>query len=203
MSDTILSRPGFAVYFARHGETAFNVERRYQGSRHDSPLTERGRVQAREVGLMLRDLISRERPPHFVASPLGRTRATMEIILDTLGLPGGDYTTDRRVVEIDLGEWSGLCDDEVRNGDRARWQARERDKWNIPVPGGESYAMVARRATDWFQSLSGETVAISHGAFGRNLRGLYGAMAWQDMAALDEPHGCVFRLQAGTVARFE
>ena len=41
------------VYFARHGETVWNVENKICGMT-DSPLTEKGRAQARELGEKLR-----------------------------------------------------------------------------------------------------------------------------------------------------
>ena len=37
------------IYFTRHGETVWNVENKICGMT-DSPLTERGRQQARELG---------------------------------------------------------------------------------------------------------------------------------------------------------
>jgi broad specificity phosphatase PhoE len=155
------------------------------------------------MGLILRDLILIEAPPCFVASPLGRARATMAIVLGVLGLAPDSYAIDERLMEIDMGEWSGRSIDEVRVTDRGRWEARERDKWNVPAPGGESYAMVAARAAEWFSQLAEETVAISHGTFGRILRGLYRGATWQQMSEMDEPQGAVFRFQHGTLARFE
>lgn len=190
----------FPVYFVRHGETVFNVERRWQGSGNDSPLTARGREQAEIVAAILGDFISVNHPPLFIASPLGRARATMEIILATLRLPL-EYTLDKRLVEMDLGEWTGRLDDEVMQDDRVRWDERESDKWNIPIPGGESYAMIAERVTDWFLSLTGECVVVSHGGFGRILRGLYGGLTWQEISALDEPQDSVFRFQTGSIVR--
>lgn len=199
-----LRPPGdFAVYFARHGETIYNAQNFYQGSRHDSALTERGRNQARDVGLILRDFISLTDPPHFVSSPIGRARTTMEIVLGVLGLPSDGYTIDKRVVEIDLGEWSGRYVYAVETDDKVRWDARQHDKWNIPAPGGENYAMVAARATSWLTQLTHEAVLISHGAFGRILRGLYLDLSWRDMAAMDEPHGVVFRLFRGRIDRMD
>ena len=41
------------VYFARHGETVWIVENKICGMT-DSPLTEKGRAQARELGEKLR-----------------------------------------------------------------------------------------------------------------------------------------------------
>ena len=192
----------FPVYFARHGETVYNAQDRYQGSRDDSPLTEMGLKQARDVAAILTDLTSGRTPPRFVSSPLPRARTTMEIILGAMGLPPDAYTTDERLVEIDLGEWSGRNVHEVEAHDKARWDARQRDKWTIPAPGGESYEMVAARVTDWFARLSEETVAVGHGAFGRILRGLYCGQTWQEMATMDEPQGVVFRLWRGRIDRF-
>jgi broad specificity phosphatase PhoE len=191
----------FPVYFARHGETVFNIERRWQGSGNDSPLTARGREQAEKIATILGDLISLSHPPLFIASPLGRARVTMEIILETLRLPL-EHTVDKRLVEMDLGEWTGLLDSEVIANDKRRWDEREMDKWNVPIPGGESYAMIAERVEDWFLSLTEECVVVSHGGFGRILRGLYGGLSWQEISALDEPQDCVFRFQMGTIACF-
>ena len=191
----------FPIYLARHGETEFNVQRRWQGSRDDSPLTERGRAQARDTGLVLRDFISLGAPPRFIASPQGRARATMEIILDTLGLPRDGYTTDARLVEIDVGEWSGLQVDHVKNTD-PRFAARQADRWNIRCPGGESYSCGAGRAAEWLTSLAESAVVVSHGALGRILRGLYLGLEPSEIYDLDEPQGCIFRLHGGSVTRF-
>ena len=197
-----LKQLDFPVYFARHGETIFNVEGRYQGNRDDSALTELGREQAHDVALILRDFISTETPPRFVSSPLGRARATMEIVLGHLKLPLHSYTVDARLVEIDLGEWSGRYVRDIESND-VRWTTRDTDKWNIPAPGGESYAQVAARASEWFSQLTEETVAIGHGAFGRFLRGLSYGATWQQMSKMDEPHGVVYRFDAGILSCIE
>ena len=42
------------IYFARHGETVWNVENKICGMT-DSPLTEKGRQQARELGRKVRE----------------------------------------------------------------------------------------------------------------------------------------------------
>ncbi len=94
----------FAVYVMRHGETAFNAQGRYQGARDDSPLTVRGRQQAVDIALRLKDVFDNPDPPRFVSSPLGRATTTTQVILETLGLPDDAYTTDYRLREIDLGD---------------------------------------------------------------------------------------------------
>ena len=71
-----MSRP--PIYFLRHGETDWNAAGRLQG-RADIPLNAKGRGQARRNGGMLAELIDKPSAMHFVASPLTRTRETMQI----------------------------------------------------------------------------------------------------------------------------
>jgi probable phosphoglycerate mutase len=195
-------KPGITLYLARHGETVANVGHRFQG-RIDTPLTERGRAQARMLAAILARCLAGEPKPHFVSSPLPRARATMEIILDALGLPPV-YDTEPRLMEINLGSWEGLTDDEARALDPKMWDARVHDKWNVLVPGGgESYAMVAERIRSWVADLHEDTVAISHGASTRIFRGLFCGMTWKQMSELDEPQDCVFRFRDGVVKRLE
>jgi broad specificity phosphatase PhoE len=195
-------KPGLTLYFARHGETIANVERRFQG-RNDTALTDLGRTQARMIAAILARALAGRPLPHFVASPLPRTRTMMEIVLSALHLPLV-YDTDPRLMEINLGSWSGLTDAEARALDPQMWDRRVNDKWNVRVPGGgENYAMVAERLIQWAQELDRDTVAISHGAATRILRGLFLGLGWKEMSGLDEPQDCVFRYRDGRLDRLE
>ena len=99
--------------------------------------------------------------------------------------------------------WDQLTDAEARALDPALFDARGADKWNVHVPGGENYAEVAARATDWAQSLTADTFAVSHGALTRILRGLFLGLDWQGMSDLDEPQGVVFRVRGAEVVRLD
>lgn len=83
------------VYLVRHGETRWNAERRIQGQ-SDSPLTEKGEQQAMQVGERVRTYGI----THVIASDLGRTRRTAEIIADACGC---GVTLDARLRELDMG----------------------------------------------------------------------------------------------------
>ena len=54
----------------------------------------------------------------FVASPLERSRETMEIVRTTLGLEPAAYRLDERLREIAFGAWEGFTTDELRALDR-------------------------------------------------------------------------------------
>ncbi|MFL6688940.1 MAG: histidine phosphatase family protein [Alphaproteobacteria bacterium] len=194
---------GIVLYFCRHGETQANLEKRFQGHGTDTPLTPKGREQSRALALLL----MRDEPDltnlSFRSSPLLRARTTMEIVLETLGLPVDRFSTDARLQEIDLGLWDGLTDSEARALDPAMFERRGDDKWNVRVPGGENYADVAKRAEKWASELHGDTFAVSHGAFTRILRGLFSGMNGQQMSDLDEEQGVLFRVRDGVVTRLQ
>eukprot|EP01034_Spumella_vulgaris_P003597 gene3597-4623_t len=92
----------------RHGETAWNTERRMQGSKN-SDLTPRGRVQALAMGRTLKAELEREPGPTiFLRSPLGRTRETSEIVGRELGIASGEWREDIRLAELSYGTWEGF-----------------------------------------------------------------------------------------------
>ena len=82
-------------YLVRHGEPVWNAERRIQGQ-SDSPLTEKGEQQAWQVGERVKHLGI----THIIASDLGRTRRTAEIIADACGC---SVTLDPRLRELNMG----------------------------------------------------------------------------------------------------
>lgn len=83
------------VHLVRHGETQWNAERRIQGQ-SDSPLTAKGELQAVQVGERVRTYGI----THVIASDLGRTQRTAEIIADACGC---GVTLDARLRELDMG----------------------------------------------------------------------------------------------------
>lgn len=196
-------RAHLTLYFCRHGETEGNLEKMYQGVTMDTPLTPKGVEQARTIGRILESNAPGIRDCAFVCSPIGRARQTNEIIRETLGLPRSGYAVDDRLKEINYGIWEGHPRNNVRVLDPAAYDAREKDKWNVAVPGGESYAQVAKRAESWITSLSVDTFSVTHGAFARILRGVIAGLDWHAMSALDEPQGVVFRVRGSTIERLE
>jgi len=193
---------GLTLYFARHGQTQANVEHRFSGNK-DTPLTALGLEQAAQVGRILKRELDLAPGYRFISSPLARAVQTMKIARQAMGLPAEGFVTDNRLKEIDLGVWDQLTDDEARALSPTLFEQRGNDKWHVRVPEGENYAEVAARITDWVQELKTDTVAISHGATTRILRGLLAGLDWRAMSSLDEPQGVVFRVSGSQVVRLD
>lgn len=172
------------VYFIRHGETDWNAQGRLQGQR-DIPLNDRGRAQAEAAGARLRTLAPHYAGLDFVASPLGRTRETMERMRAVISLDPAAYRTDDRLKELTFGVWEGLTWKEVRACDPRGAAGRERDKWGFVPPGGESYAGLADRIAPVFEGLVRDTVVVSHGGVARAALALTGAVAREAAPRLD------------------
>ena len=175
----------------------------FQGVSVNSPLTPKGIEQARTIAKILDGNEPNIRNYAFVCSPIGRARETNEIIRESLGLPREGYALDARLEEMNHGIWEGHKRDRARELDPAAYDARAQDKWNVRIPGGESYSDVAARAESWIADLSVDTFSVSHGAFLKILRGLFADLDWREMSDLDEPQGVVFRVRGHTVERLE
>lgn len=121
----------------RHGETDWNVEKRYQGQ-EDPPLNGRGRDQA----LFLAEALSAIPLDVLYSSPLARARETAQIITEQLGIP---LHFEARLKEIHLGEWGGKLSAEVAAQDPDRHLRWEADAWSVTPPGGESLFQVRER----------------------------------------------------------
>ncbi len=159
------------IYVVRHGQTDWNAERRLQGQK-DIPLNAIGRAQAWQNGIDLAEILKVEAIPFdFVASPLARTRATMEIMREAMGLPSKDYRTDERLVEVSFGAWEGFTIKELKATARDRITERNLNKWDFIPPGddAESYEIMSWRVASWLNSVDKPTVCVTHGGVIRSL----------------------------------
>ncbi|GJD47065.1 2,3-bisphosphoglycerate-dependent phosphoglycerate mutase [Methylobacterium cerastii] len=162
-------KPISTIYFIRHGQTDWNAEGRLQGQR-DIALNAVGQVQAADAADRLAALAGeRIAEAEFIASPLLRTRRTMEILRDRLGLAPAGYRSDPRLMEIDFGSWEGQTWAEIRRRDPGGASARDRDRWGYRPSGSsaESYAMLTERVAPVFADLGRSTVVVAHGGVAR------------------------------------
>lgn len=148
---------GRRLVLLRHGRTAWNAQRRFQGQA-DPPLDEVGRAQAWEVAAIIAALD----PALLVSSTAARAMQTAEVLGEVAGLP---VIPEPRLLERGLGHWEGLTLDEVASrfpAEYAQWVAGH----DVSRRGGETRHEVAARAIEAFGELPDVelTVLVSHGA---------------------------------------
>jgi broad specificity phosphatase PhoE len=146
------------VYLARHGESDWNVERRWQGHA-DRPLTERGREQAARLAERLADV----ELDAIYASDLRRAWETAEAVARSRGI---EVVQLPELREVDVGSWCGFTRDECADlypDAFARWQAGG-SGWD----NGESYEDMGERIVAAIRRLAvehagGTILVVSHG----------------------------------------
>lgn len=127
------------ILLARHGETPWNAEGRYQGQ-EDIALSPVGEAQARALGERLRDV-------HIdcaVSSPLSRSFRTAQYALGTER--AAMLTTDDGLKEIAHGTWEGLLSSEIHDRDPDLLRAWRETPHEVLMPEGESLQHVFDRA---------------------------------------------------------
>lgn len=184
------------IYIVRHGQTDWNVEGRLQGQA-DTDINALGRRQADRNGRKLAALIDDPEKFDFVASPLIRTRDTMQRLRSAMGLPPAGYRTDRRLVEVHFGDWQGSTYAEIEMRHPGATGARSADKWDFVPPGrdGESYALLARRVRAWLDGVERPTVCVTHGGVVRCVFYLLGRLSGTEAAALDIPQDRILQVE--------
>jgi probable phosphoglycerate mutase len=152
------------IILIRHGETAWNAERRLQGHL-DIPLNAEGERQAR----LLADALAPERIDLLVSSDLQRARQTAQAVAAPRGMP---LQIDPGLRERCYGGFEGLLYSEIEQrfpAEFAAWQARNID---ATLPDGkncgETFRQFFIRATDAILALArahpGRTIAmVAHG----------------------------------------
>ena len=127
------------ILLARHGETPWNAEGRYQGQ-VDIPLSAVGEAQAHALGERLADV----RIDRAIASPLSRARRTAELALGEAR--ASMLQLDEGLAEIAHGEWEGLLASEIGEKDPARLRAWREEPDTVLMPGSESLRQVLDRS---------------------------------------------------------
>jgi alpha-ribazole phosphatase/probable phosphoglycerate mutase len=125
------------LLLARHGESLWNAERRFQGAT-DIALSDRGRAQAEALARGLRGYRVRA----AYVSPYRRAVETAEQALRGTGVP---LVIDEELRELSLGEWEGCTVEEVRARDGDPYVAWLRAPHDCPPPGGEPLPVVSER----------------------------------------------------------
>lgn len=165
-------RPGEThLVLIRHGETAANVELRWQGH-SDWPLNPAGEEQATTLA---HDLPTLEA---VYSSPLRRARTTAEVIARVQGL---DVKVDDELKEIGFGGWENMTTHEIADADPTGWERLMAEEDLARGGTGETFRGVRDRMTRTLGAIAGAhrggvVGVVSHGgatrAFAVGLLGL-------------------------------
>lgn len=188
-------------YFARHGETDWNAERRYQGSR-DIPLNARGQKQADANGVLLKLLLEEEGvdPAALTwhASPLSRARETMERMRAAFDGPLPEILFDERLVEISFGDLEGRLHAEIaREIAVAAPGERDESHWHFRPDNGETYDDVAHRLLGFAETLTHNSIIVAHGGVMRVLRHLVEGVERAEVLNWEPPQGVIAHFARG------
>jgi probable phosphoglycerate mutase len=151
------------LLLARHGETDWNRDGRFQGHA-DPPLNEHGRRQAHALA----DLLADEPLEAIYSSDLLRAQETAQIVAMQRGM---EIVLDPQLRERDVGEWSGLTraeiDERFPNQIQA-WREGRVVVGETPEALSERVLAAARRISATHPS--GVVLVVSHGGALRMLR---------------------------------
>ncbi|MDD2922838.1 MAG: alpha-ribazole phosphatase [Anaerolineales bacterium] len=146
------------LLLTRHGETDFNLARRYQGQ-SDVPLNQTGIRQAAQIAKRL----ARENINAIYSSDLSRAADTAKWIADSQP----QFSTlqmDSRWRELSFGDWEGCTHEEMNEGWHdlvMQWYA---DPANNSTPNGETLTQLAARVQSALDELQNkhkdETVLV-------------------------------------------
>ena len=143
------------IYIARHGETDWNREGRYQGQR-ESQLTDTGVAQARALAVALSQ---REDYVASISSPLARCVETARPLAERLGI---SVETDPDLIEIAHGTWEGRLRASIEREDPQAMRLWREHPERVQFEGGESLAQVDARWRAFMERTEGGIAIVTH-----------------------------------------
>ena len=180
------------IYVLRHGQTEWNALGRFQGHQ-DSPLTDLGRQQAQAQGRILAGIELSELL--LISSPQGRALETARL---ALGAQAHKLRTDDRLMEIDVGAWTGADRDSLP----AYPDLAEDPKGALEIyenaPGGEGFDALKQRCMSFLQELNRPAVLVTHGITSRMLRVLHLGLDIEDLGVIPGGQGNIHHLSSGS-----
>ena len=141
------------IYFIRHGQTNWNIEKKLQGQT-DIPLNNSGRKQAEEAA---EEIVKKLKIDRIISSDLSRAIETAEIINKRIGVK---ITLDKRLREENYGEYEGR---QVADITVEQWNILNETPEKVKA---ESRKQLYERAKDFINNFKdvGNTLIVTHAA---------------------------------------
>jgi probable phosphoglycerate mutase len=180
------------IWLVRHGALPPNPQRRFIGA-SDVPLDETGRAQFRALAVELADVLRGGALAAIYCSDLSRGRESAAIL--STSAPGVPLRHAPELREISLGQWEGRTPAEVERDFPGQYAERGRELVSFRPPGGESFAMLRRRALAAKARMrahfpDGLLLVVGHAGINRVLLAEYLALPLPDALRIPQPYAC-------------
>ena len=146
------------LFLTRHGQTDWNIARRYQGQT-DVPLNETGTLHA----ALLAQRLSTNVIHAIYSSDLSRAMTTAKAIAEAQQLTPVLHS-DPRWRELSFGDWEGMTYQEMSAQSPELFDAWMKDSLTISTPNGETHRQLAERVKSAFDEIKAkhddETVLV-------------------------------------------
>lgn len=135
------------IIFLRHGQAQNNVQRILTGRTPGVSLTDAGKIQAQQAA----DLLGQFDISAIYSSPIERAQRTADIVAKHNSL---DYTTDERLVELEMGDFTGMKYDDVFSKHDNMLMKFYENNPEIANRGVETFAQVKLRVREIIKDVS-------------------------------------------------
>ena len=172
-------------YFARHGQTVWNVENKICGAT-DIELTELGHEQAMELGRKIKE--EGVKIDEILYSPLVRAKETARHISEMTGIP---YRVEPRLIEQNFGKWEST----PRDGKDFK---KAKEFFACSHEGGESTLRLAQRIYNLLDEIKAESdkktyILVAHNGIARVVQSYFTDMTNEEYAAFGAKNCAVVR----------
>jgi len=100
-------------------------------------------------------------------------------------------------MEVTVGSWDGMTKYEIDMEYPGALDGSDVYDWYFRSPDGETFDDACNRARDWISDVKRPTIALSHGLFGRIVRGVYAGLSMRETLELPVPQDGFYLLCDG------
>jgi broad specificity phosphatase PhoE len=177
----------------RHGKTESNLINTWFNGDFDGNLTPEGIDQAKAAGERLKG----EEYDIIFTSSLKRTQQTADIINNMNGA-SKEIVVDERLVELKPGVFGGLSISEIMETYSQIFEKRKANKFQTPIPEGESYKMVYDRLYNFINDIYGNfkdkrVLLITHATTIKLFLLLLTEMSLEEIEKQKFDYTCIFK----------
>ena len=184
------------IYIVRHGQTAWNLQKRKQG-RKDSPLTLKGIAQAEHIAKILNTEVQDISKFKIVVSPQWRCQQFASIVCEHIGIPFSQCVFEENLREHCFGLWEGKTEEEIEEafpGFLAR-RYKPENYWSYVVPMGESYELLSLRVAKVLENYKDENVIfVCHEMVSKVMRGILLDLENHQILPTKHPQDTVYKI---------